>query len=79
MVEDNWKHRSKTMTCELCMYYINTRCRRHAPTMVGYPAVFLNDWCGDHKLDKTTIHELQNENNNFTKEQIRQLTKISIN
>lgn len=28
------------------------RCRRHAPTMSGYPAVFGNDWCGDHKLDE---------------------------
>lgn len=28
------------------------RCRRHAPSMQGYPAVFGNDWCGDHKLDE---------------------------
>jgi hypothetical protein len=28
------------------------RCRRHAPTMSGYPAVFEADWCGDHKLDE---------------------------
>lgn len=28
------------------------RCRRHAPTMSGYPAVFVNDWCGDHKLNE---------------------------
>lgn len=28
------------------------RCRRHAPTMSGYPVVFENDWCGDHKLDE---------------------------
>jgi len=28
------------------------RCRRHAPTMSGYPAVFETDWCGDHKLDE---------------------------
>ncbi|MGD9676509.1 MAG: hypothetical protein AB7V19_07490 [Candidatus Bipolaricaulia bacterium] len=26
------------------------RCRRHAPTMNGYPVVFESDWCGDHKL-----------------------------
>jgi hypothetical protein len=31
------------------------RCRRHAPTMNGYPAVFVTDWCGDHKLDETKI------------------------
>lgn len=28
------------------------RCRRHAPTLSGYPAVFVTDWCGDHKLDE---------------------------
>lgn len=26
------------------------RCRRHAPTMNGYPVVTNRDWCGDHKL-----------------------------
>jgi len=26
------------------------RCRRHAPTLIGYPVVFREDWCGDHKL-----------------------------
>lgn len=31
------------------------RCRRHAPTMNGYPAVFGTDWCGDHKLDENKI------------------------
>ena len=31
------------------------RCRRHAPTMSGYPAVFEADWCGDHKLDETKV------------------------
>jgi hypothetical protein len=31
------------------------RCRRHAPTMGGYPVVFVNDWCGDHRLDENRI------------------------
>jgi hypothetical protein len=31
------------------------RCRRHAPTMSGFPVVFKNDWCGDHKLDETKV------------------------
>ena len=31
------------------------RCRRHAPTMNGYPAVFASDWCGDHKLDEAKL------------------------
>lgn len=67
-MEDKWKHRSQNMQCETCMWWVrkmklssssqgNTptrlgRCRRHAPTMNGYPAVFDEDWCGDHKLNE---------------------------
>lgn len=29
------------------------RCRRHAPTLGGWPAVYTGDWCGDHKIDET--------------------------
>jgi hypothetical protein len=64
---DPWKHRSERMKCATCMFYVPKivvgavggigprevgRCRRHAPTMAGYPAVFPDDWCGDHKLDE---------------------------
>jgi len=68
---DNWKHRSKEMQCTTCMWFVMKeaqiqeastkgqpslgRCRRHAPTMNGYPAVFGGDWCGDHKLDENKI------------------------
>jgi hypothetical protein len=31
------------------------RCRRHAPTMNGYPVVFVGDWCGDHKVDENKL------------------------
>jgi hypothetical protein len=31
------------------------RCRRHAPTMSGWPVMFVTDWCGDHKLDERRI------------------------
>lgn len=31
------------------------RCRRHAPTMNGFPAAWSGDWCGDHKLDETKV------------------------
>ncbi len=31
------------------------RCRRHSPTMAGYPVVFKDDWCGDHKLDEGKV------------------------
>lgn len=37
------------------------RCRRHAPTMAGYPVVFETDWCGDHKLDETKILPVRNQ------------------
>ena len=59
---DPWAHRSKGMACVLCMYFVPKlvgskesalgRCRRHSPTMAGFPAVFMGDWCGDHKLDE---------------------------
>jgi hypothetical protein len=31
------------------------RCRRHCPTMTGFPAVFVTDWCGDHKMDESRL------------------------
>lgn len=64
---DPWKHRSEGMRCRTCMWFalklpigpLSTerqsqigRCRRHAPTMGGYPVVFMTDWCGDHRLDE---------------------------
>jgi hypothetical protein len=59
---DPWEHRSEGMKCSTCMWYVQKgppnvemrktkgRCRKHAPTMTGYPIVYMNDWCGDHKL-----------------------------
>lgn len=44
------------MCCATCMYCSpkkdeKGRCRRHAPSMQGYPVIYLNDdWCGDHKV-----------------------------
>jgi hypothetical protein len=68
---DPWKHRSKGMRCKTCMWFVAKkppacqadpipvidlgRCRRRAPTMDGYPAVFVNDWCGDHKIDENKM------------------------
>lgn len=58
---DPWMHRSSTMKCRTCMWFVLKvpmtvgRCRRHAPTMNGYPAVFTIDWCGDHKVDETKL------------------------
>jgi hypothetical protein len=31
------------------------RCRKRAPTLNGWPAVFETDWCGDHKLDEAKL------------------------
>jgi hypothetical protein len=31
------------------------RCRRHAPNVSGFPVVFVNDWCGDHRLDENKL------------------------
>lgn len=67
--KDPWKHRSAGMTCATCMWYVEKavppitkvgyqrigRCRRHAPSMNGYPVVYPVDWCGDHKLDETKL------------------------
>jgi len=71
MAEDRWKHRSKKMSCKTCMYFVVKvaddpqaatednkvlgRCRRHAPSMNGWPVMFEGDWCGDHKLDENKI------------------------
>jgi hypothetical protein len=65
-VQDNWKHRDQGMRCGSCMWWVEKvpdyerepgemkigRCRRHAPTLNGWPAVYDMDWCGDHKLDE---------------------------
>lgn len=32
------------------------RCRKHAPSLNGWPAVFKTDWCGDHKIDENKIN-----------------------
>lgn len=62
VTEDNWAHRGVNMRCRTCIYFVLKmpapdfgRCRRHAPTLGGWPAVFATDWCGDHKLDKHKI------------------------
>ena len=65
--QDNWLHRSINMRCGGCMFFMLKhtkvrqhghkigRCRRRAPTMNGWPVVFSDDWCGDHKLDEEKI------------------------
>jgi len=68
MTRDPWANRSDKMKCTTCMWFVPKgdpsvqmelgRCRRHAPTMTGYPVVYLNDWCGDHKIDENKTQHL---------------------
>lgn len=39
--EDNYIHKSSMMLCKTCMWFNNFRCRKNAPSIKGYPAVFL--------------------------------------
>jgi hypothetical protein len=71
MAEDNWVGRSEEMKCATCMAFVEKkvpvdvpvgidhrvigRCRRYAPTMRGFPVVWSDDWCLDHKLDERKI------------------------
>ena len=62
---DPWVHRSAGMRCKTCMWYAPKqtdrsgtplgRCRRHAPSMNGYPVCYEDDWCGDHKVDENKV------------------------
>jgi hypothetical protein len=64
MPADPWANRA-TFVCRTCMFFnpsrpvsgfkpeeLIGRCRRHAPTSNGYPPVYPNEWCGDHKMPK---------------------------
>lgn len=60
---DPWANKNKCMKCKTCRTFILKegtkkgigRCRKHAPTLGGFPVVFIDDWCGDHKLDENAI------------------------
>lgn len=64
---DPWVHRAKGMRCSTCIWFVPKersvslgtsnvgRCRRHAPTMNGYPVVYMTDWCGDHRIDENKV------------------------
>jgi hypothetical protein len=69
-VSDPWVNRSSGMRCRTCLWFVSKepqaltvtvkshevgRCRRHAPTMGGYPVVYMTDWCGDHRVDENKI------------------------
>jgi hypothetical protein len=69
-MKDPWENRARKMICLTCIWFVEKqkpltttriqlvgRCRRHAPTMNGYPVVYDNDWCGDHKLNENITDE----------------------
>jgi len=59
--QENWDYRNDFMRCMTCIHSAVKlknvgRCKRNAPTMDGYPVIFLNtDSCGQHKLDETKV------------------------
>jgi uncharacterized protein RhaS with RHS repeats len=60
--KDNWKDKATGMVCSTCTNYAPKnefigRCRRNAPTMKGFPAVFPTDWCGEHKMNDALVAE----------------------
>ena len=67
VIIDPWQHRSEGMRCRTCIWYVPKvltaklgestvgRCRRHAPSMGGYPVVYQTDWCGDHRIDENKV------------------------
>jgi len=71
MSKDNWSDRSTNRVCSTCQFVCEKkkvvnetprkvgRCRRHAPTTQGYPVVFMDDWCGDWKLDENKVGVLE--------------------
>ena len=68
---DPWADRSSGMKCRTCVWFVPKvnqglyamkpeapivgRCRRHAPSMGGYPVVYQTDWCGDHRVDENKV------------------------
>ena len=66
---DPWANRAVGMTCQTCIWYVEKvrpdyprgapsmigRCRKHAPTMGGFPVVYPADWCGDHRIDEVKL------------------------
>lgn len=63
---NNPKDRWNSLTgynCLTCRFYVPKtdligRCRRHAPSLDGYPAVYpITDFCGDHKIGTNPLKE----------------------
>lgn len=66
---DPWADRKSGMRCRTCVWWVSKepsgptkpdvrivgRCRRHAPTMNGFPVAYQTDWCGDHRVDENKV------------------------
>ena len=72
MKEDNWEHRSEGMKCKTCIFFVFKnpptvgRCRINAPTLKGWPVMFPDDWCGEHRLDENKVTLVQDFGSGFT-------------
>ena len=65
---DRWD-RKTNFGCNSCMFFVpkrhgefslavdDGRCRRNAPTLKGFLVVFIDDWCGEHKLGSNPIRD----------------------
>ena len=65
---DRWD-RQTDFGCNSCMFFVpkkpsvqdvltgQGRCRRNAPTLKGFPVVYVDDWCGEHKLGSNPIRD----------------------
>ena len=58
------RDRKTSFNCDSCMFFApknpgpRGRCRRHAPTRMGYPVVDAhNDWCGEHKINPNLVRD----------------------
>lgn len=62
---DEWGDRAKNMRCNTCMAFKAKRgniggvgrCRHNAPTIKGFPVVYENGWCLDHKINENRVIE----------------------
>lgn len=60
--KDNWDHGNDNMRCATCLWSHRKtdgmlRCRANAPTVKGWPVMFDDDWCGEHKLDGNKLED----------------------
>jgi hypothetical protein len=62
-------------SCKDCTYRIDFKlqCRRHAPSINGFPEILFDDWCGDY--EKKAIQQTK-EYTSTSKEAIEKISDI---